>query len=47
MTEVYFGLGSNIGNRRANLRAAIERTAPDVTIIAASDLYESEPLPAP
>jgi len=47
VTEVYFGLGSNIGNRRANLRAAIERTAPDMTIIAASDLYESEPLPAP
>jgi 2-amino-4-hydroxy-6-hydroxymethyldihydropteridine diphosphokinase len=47
VTEVYFGLGSNIGNRRANLRAAIERMAPEVTIIAASDLYESEPLPAP
>ena len=47
MTEVYLGLGSNIGNRGANLRAAIERMVPDVTIIAASDLYESEPLPAP
>ena len=47
MTEVYLGLGANIGNRRANLRAAIERLTPEARKTGASDLYESDPLPAP
>ncbi len=47
MTEVYLGLGANIGNRAANLRGAIGRLAPEARLIAVSGLYESEPLPAP
>jgi len=41
----YLGLGSNVGDREANLRAAIEalgRTGVEVT--ASSSLYETEPV---
>ncbi len=47
MAEAFLGLGSNLGNRRANLRAALIRLAPPVRLVAVSRLYQSEPLAAP
>jgi len=45
MTTVYLGLGSNIGRRKANLRAAIERLrAPDLAVLRISPVYETEPV---
>src|SRR6185295_6394345 len=44
--RVYIGLGSNLGDRKANIREAEERLSklPDTRIAKASALYESEPL---
>jgi 2-amino-4-hydroxy-6-hydroxymethyldihydropteridine diphosphokinase len=49
MPEVYLGLGSNLGNRAANLAAAREALARNVlTGMRASSIYETEPWgPAP
>ncbi len=45
MKRIYLGLGSNVGNRERNLRAAIERlAAPDLRILRASPVYETEPV---
>jgi len=46
MHRVYIGLGSNLGDRKANLREAEEKLAalPETRIMKASSLYESEPL---
>ncbi len=41
---VYLGLGSNTGNREANLRAALTRLRPLVQVDAVSSLYETEPI---
>ena len=41
---VYLSLGSNIGNRAANLRQAMERLRDLGTIVAASSLYETDPV---
>jgi 2-amino-4-hydroxy-6-hydroxymethyldihydropteridine diphosphokinase len=38
------GLGSNLGNRLANLQDALRRMDPDIRILAVSSLYESEPV---
>ena len=44
MKTVYLGLGSNIGDREANLREAIERMeAAGVQVVRRSSLYETEP----
>lgn len=44
MKIAYLGLGSNLGDRRANLAAAIERLATsDLRVIRASSIYETEP----
>ena len=41
----YLGLGSNVGDRRANLQAAIEDLwAHDVVVLASSSVYETEPV---
>lgn len=40
----YLSLGSNVGNRAANLREARERLSRIGTIVAASSAYETEPL---
>ncbi|MBK9710834.1 MAG: 2-amino-4-hydroxy-6-hydroxymethyldihydropteridine diphosphokinase [Kouleothrix sp.] len=40
---VYLALGSNLGDRRANLRAAVERLAPHVAVEQVSSVYETEP----
>jgi 2-amino-4-hydroxy-6-hydroxymethyldihydropteridine diphosphokinase len=41
---VYLSLGSNLGDRAANLRAAHHRLAEIGTVIARSSLYETEPV---
>ncbi|MGD9892188.1 MAG: 2-amino-4-hydroxy-6-hydroxymethyldihydropteridine diphosphokinase [Dehalococcoidia bacterium] len=38
------GLGSNLGNRLANLQEALRRLEPDVRVVAVSSLYESDPV---
>jgi 2-amino-4-hydroxy-6-hydroxymethyldihydropteridine diphosphokinase len=41
----YLGLGSNVGDRRANLQAAVEDLwAHDVAVLASSSVYETEPV---
>lgn len=40
---VYIALGSNLGDRPGNLRGALERFAPQVTVRAQSYIYETEP----
>ncbi len=39
----YLALGSNLGDRRANLVAAVERVRAQVRVEAISSLYETEP----
>jgi 2-amino-4-hydroxy-6-hydroxymethyldihydropteridine diphosphokinase len=42
---VYLALGSNIGDREANLRAAIERlSANGIDVLRTSPIYETEPV---
>ena len=44
MKIAYLGLGSNLGDRHANLTGAIERMASDdLRIIRTSSVWESEP----
>ena len=43
MAQVHLSLGSNIGDRLANLRRAIEVLAPAITVQKTSRVYESEP----
>jgi 2-amino-4-hydroxy-6-hydroxymethyldihydropteridine diphosphokinase len=41
----YLGLGSNVGDRRANLEAAVEDLwTHDVVVLASSSVYETEPV---
>jgi 2-amino-4-hydroxy-6-hydroxymethyldihydropteridine diphosphokinase len=41
----YLGLGSNVGQRRAHLQAAVDALiAHDVVVLASSSLYETEPV---
>ena len=40
--RIYFGLGSNLGNRLENMREAVERLKFFGEIIKSSDVYESE-----
>ena len=44
--RIYIGIGSNLGDRRANTAEAIDRITkiPDTRVVRASSLYESEPL---
>ena len=44
--RVYIGIGSNLGDRRANTVEAVERMGklPGTRLVRASSLYESEPL---
>ena len=46
MSEIgYLGLGSNVGDRRANLQAAVELLwAHDVAVLLSSSVYETEPV---
>jgi len=43
MTEIFLALGSNLGDRAANLEAAIGALAPDVEVIERSPVYETAP----
>lgn len=40
---VYLGLGTNQGDRMANLQAACKALAPSVRLLQASPVYETEP----
>ena len=44
--RVHIGIGSNLGDRRANTAEAIEKVSklPATRVVRASSLYESEPL---
>jgi len=44
--RIYIGIGSNLGDRRANTAEAVDRITkiPDTRVVRASSLYESEPL---
>ncbi len=43
-TTVYLGLGSNLGERKKNLIAALDKLAPEVLVKAVSSLYETDPV---
>jgi 2-amino-4-hydroxy-6-hydroxymethyldihydropteridine diphosphokinase len=43
-TTVYLSLGSNIGNREANINEAIQRLGELGTVEAVSSFYETEPI---
>ena len=43
MPVVYLALGTNLGNRTGNLRAAIESLPPSVVVQQASPIYETPP----
>jgi 2-amino-4-hydroxy-6-hydroxymethyldihydropteridine diphosphokinase len=45
MTRAFLGLGSNLGDRLAHLRAAVATLGPSVTEV--SPLYETEPVGGP
>ena len=44
--RAFIGLGSNLGDREANLRQALEylEQAPDTSVVRASSLYDTEPV---
>lgn len=42
--HVCLGLGSNLGDRDANLRRAVEALAPDFTVARLSQLYDTAPV---
>ena len=45
MTTIYLSLGSNIGDRRANLRAAIAALPPiGIAVTRVSSIYETQPV---
>jgi 2-amino-4-hydroxy-6-hydroxymethyldihydropteridine diphosphokinase len=46
MNRVYIGLGSNVGDRRGNIRRALELLGrvEGVSILGVSSLYETEPV---
>ena len=40
---IYLSLGSNLGDRAENLRAAVEALAPEIRVIKKSSIYETPP----
>jgi 2-amino-4-hydroxy-6-hydroxymethyldihydropteridine diphosphokinase len=40
---IYLGLGTNLGDRQANLLAAAAGLAPKIKVLRASNIYETEP----
>jgi 2-amino-4-hydroxy-6-hydroxymethyldihydropteridine diphosphokinase len=46
VTRAYVGLGTNLGNRRAMLRAALEQLAaePSIEVVAVSSARETDPV---
>ena len=49
MTKVFVGLGSNLGDREASLRAAIEGIEgfPETELVQLSSFYDTEPVGGP
>ena len=47
MARAFIGLGSNLGDRRALLRAAVAALAESGDVAAVSDVYETEPVGGP
>lgn len=49
MPTAFIGLGSNLGDREANLRAALEQLGarPETRVVRVSSLLESEPVNCP
>jgi 2-amino-4-hydroxy-6-hydroxymethyldihydropteridine diphosphokinase len=49
VTRAYLGIGSNLGNRLAYLQLAVDglATASDVTVVAVSPVYETDPVGGP
>lgn len=49
MTRAYLGLGSNLGDRLVTMQTAVRSIArhPDITVIAVSNLYETDPIGGP
>jgi 2-amino-4-hydroxy-6-hydroxymethyldihydropteridine diphosphokinase len=49
MTRAYVGVGSNVGDRMAFCRRAVEalRTSPGISLNAVSSLYETSPVGGP
>ena len=45
--RAYIGLGSNLGDRIGNLQAAMEKLADGLEIVAASSVYETDPVGPP
>lgn len=45
MSGIYIALGSNLGDRRANIARAVELLPPEVEVEAISPIYESAPQP--
>jgi 2-amino-4-hydroxy-6-hydroxymethyldihydropteridine diphosphokinase len=43
MNQVFLSLGSNVGNRKTNLAAALKRLSAGNTIEKSSSVYETEP----
>jgi 2-amino-4-hydroxy-6-hydroxymethyldihydropteridine diphosphokinase len=43
MVNVFIALGTNLGDRAANLSAARQALAPDVQVLAVSPIYETPP----
>ena len=44
MPEAYVGLGTNLGDREANLQRALDLLADEAEAIVASPIYETEPV---
>lgn len=42
-STIFLGLGSNLGDRQANLLAAAQSLPPKITLTASSPIYETEP----
>ncbi len=40
---VYLSLGSNLGDREANLEVVFRELPPQVTVMASSSIYQTEP----
>lgn len=43
MIDIFIGLGSNIGNRKENIKKAIEKMAEHIHILQISKLYKTKP----
>jgi len=47
VVRAFLGLGSNLGDRRAQLRRAVELLAAEGDLVAVSPLYETDPVGGP